>query len=72
MSLLTTVSSACVAVGCGRLPVEEHPDPGGEREPVRAARHQQEGVQEDTGCGEYNLEINTIWKTSYECNGLKI
>ena len=49
--LLTTVSSASVAVGCRRLPLEEHPHPGGEREPVRAARHQQEGVQEDTGGG---------------------
>ena len=48
---MTTVSSASVAVGCRRLPLEEHPDPGGEREPVRAAGHQQEGVQENTGCG---------------------
>ena len=38
-------------MGCRRLPLEEHPHPGGEREPVRAVGHQQEGVQEDTGGG---------------------
>ena len=50
---MTTVSSASVAVGCRRLSLEEHPDPGREREPVRAAGHQKEGVQENTGCGKF-------------------
>ena len=56
--LTTTVFSASVAVGSRRLPLEEHPDPGGEREPVRAPRHQQEGVQEDPGGGKFNNDVN--------------
>ena len=66
MSLLTTtVFSASVAVGSRRLPLEEHPDPRGEREPVRAAGHQQEGVQEDPGRGEFNDYVERLSVSAY-------